>query len=240
MNLMLNKFFLSIRKDWIESVPSALSIALLVFFLPTPANSHPVVFQGGTAIMGHHLGEMSEIEVVHSPTWWSGFGLFAERASQSTQVLAKATALLWRGNFPDLQSNFYLGTGIGHIWGDPMHADSSTQKNDSRRAVYVISTEFDAEDRQYYGRFRYNLRSEDGNLSSNQLLTRIGLAPYKANTDEPALWGLVEWTASNHSQTHHYVHEVTPLIRFFYRNALFEIGSSFSGKVMFNYMFHYF
>lgn len=211
-------------------------IAFVTFMLCSvrfPAYSHPVVFQGGTAVSGHHLGEKAEVEVVHSPTWWSGLGVSSERTPHSTQLLAKATVLVWRGHFPDLQSNFYLGTAAGKKW------NSHSGKDSENPAIYMISTEWDAEDRMYYGRVRYNLNFES-NKRDSSILTRIGLAPYKATSEEPAIWGMVEWMAHPKHSTQEIEHDVTPLIRFFYRNALFEVGTSFNGKVAFNYMFHFF
>lgn len=206
---------------------------------PMPALAHPVVFADGTAIMGHHHGKMSGLEVVYSPNWFTGLGLEVEKAPDHNTLLGRASLLAWRGNYPDLQTNVYLSLSLGKKW--ESESDNSHSESKSKTASLAgWSAEWDAEDREYYGRVKYGQTHEISGSRGDEMLVRLGMAPYKAKADEPAIWGMLEWKNSSDNKYSTSHHEVTPLIRYFYKNALFEFGSSLSGKFAFNYMFHFF
>jgi hypothetical protein len=205
--------------------------------------AHPVVFSQGTALMGHHQGDMAGLEVIHSPLWWLGLGFAAERTPSSTVLTAETNVLAWRGNFPDLQSNFYLGLAGGNVWGwthQDMNDSAAPPRTKSPRGLLQWKAEWDAEDRQFYARTRYQQEFQEDEVRRDQTLLRVGLAPYKAAADELTWWGMLEWTTDRAQGDHGPKHEVTPLVRLFYKNALVEFGMSVSGRTTFNYMFHYF
>ena len=222
-----------------------LTACALGFAIGQAANAHPVVFDGGTAVMGHQQGGMTEVEVIHSPRWWYGLGISSERMASSTNLLGKATVLVWRGNFPDFQSNFYLGLAAGKKWNSnsESHQSAPTHRASQQKSsewLYQWNAEWDGEDREFYGRVHHSQTFKQDNSRSDHSKVRVGYAPYKATANEPALWGMLEWTmhsTENFSKTEH---NVSPLMRFFYRNALFEVGSSLSGQFMFIFMFHFF
>jgi len=218
------------------------SLCLIGLFVsPTRANAHPVVFAGGTAVMGHHQGKEVGFEVVHSPSYWSGLGFELSRHEQTPILMGKATGLLWRGNFPDFQSNFYLGAGAGYRWG---HKDKMWHTQTGHRSenapVYQWSADWDGEDRLIYSVLKYSEMFEKWDTRHRKATARLGFAPYKAKNDEPTFWGIVEWTPEKSHGNQNWEHEVTPLVRIFYKNALVEVGGSLSGKFTFNYMFHFF
>ncbi|MBM3382878.1 MAG: hypothetical protein FJY29_10595 [Betaproteobacteria bacterium] len=234
--------------QWPRALALAVAWPVLTLISSQAASAHPVVFEQGTAIMGHHQGDMAGLEIIHSPRWWCGLGIVGERTKNSSVLLARANALVWRGNFPDLQSNLYIGLAGGMGWGaldGHTHGDQSTQRNlalakeRSRHSrVQGWSVEADAEDRQYYGKARFKQMFKNEQAFSNQTVTRLGYAPYKAQADEPALWAMVEWSVQSDSKFNNQEHEITPLVRYFYRNMLFEVGSSLNGRLAFNYMIH--
>ncbi len=206
--------------------------------LNVTAQAHPVVFADGTAVMGHHLGKMSGLEIVYSPNWYTGIGLEAHKTPDQTKVMGQASLLAWRGNFPDLQTNFYLSAAVGKIWSKRLQNQESAKQNTSSVARW--STEWDAEDREYYGRIKYAQHFVENRRRNDETLVRFGFAPYKAKANEPAIWGILEWKSETENKFRTAQHEITPLMRYFYKNALFEIGSSLSGKFAFNYMYHFF
>ncbi|NBO39305.1 hypothetical protein EBU99_12065 [bacterium] len=233
------------EKKYLQSPHSPLSVAIFLGLLnPISALAHPVVFANGTAVMGHHQGEMAELEIVHSPTPKLGLGLSFDRMPQELSVLGKASALLWRGNYPDYQSNIYLSLAAGRRWaaGRPEsegHSSSNTKGNASS-PLYQWSAGWDGEDRLIYSMLKYAQNYSNDGLSKQQGTLRLGFAPYKAQNDELTVWGIMEWLPEKSENQMQWTHNVTPLVRLFYKNALLEIGSSFSGKVTFNYMFHFF
>jgi hypothetical protein len=239
--------FLAMRKIFQRQVhrmrlPVTLSSLVSIGASFEPASAHPVVFTGGTALMGHHHGDMAEFEVIHSPSWWLGLGVNAERTPSSTKLMAKSNVLVWRGNYPDLQSNLYLGLAGGQMWStyrDGMTSHSTPQSKRTH-SLFHWSAEWDAEDREFYARTRYLQKFHSTGVRGEQTLLRLGLAPYKAAADELTWWGMLEWTTDRNNGDHTVTHEVTPLVRLFYKNALVEVGMSVSGRASFNYMFHYF
>jgi len=202
------------------------------------AQAHPVVFADGIAIMGHQHGKMSGLEVIYSPNWYTGFGLEIEKNPNHTSLLGRASLLAWRGNYPDLQTNVYVSVAAGEKW----NSDSEDLPTEPKSTAPIAqwSTEWDAEDREYYGRVKYRQLFEENKHRNDELLVRVGFAPYKAQADEPAIWGMLEWKNKTKDKFTTSTHELTPLMRYFYKNALFEVGSSLSGKFAFNYMYHFF
>ena len=217
----------------------ALGIVAAGAHVSRTAQAHPVVFANGTAIMGHHHGKMSGLELVYSPNWYTGLGLETERTPEHYTLLGRASLLTWRGNYPDLQTNFYLSAAAGKKWfGKKNNLPVDVGQTTSSLAQW--SAEWDAEDREYYGRVKFVQRFEESRRRSDETLVRIGFAPYKAQADEPAIWGMLEWKSETVDTFQTARHQVTPLMRYFYKNALFEVGSSLSGKFAFNYMYHFF
>jgi len=229
-------------KKWLAANLPIASVTWFGLMCGQPtAHAHAVVFENGTAVMGHHQGNDAGFEIVHSPTYWSGVGLEAMRHKDSTELMGKVTVLLWRGNFPDYQSNLYLGLGAGRRWMKKnMSEKSNSQAEMSDPSLYQWNAGWDGEDRQIYSVVNYSQTFDSKHGRHDEGKIRLGLAPYKAKNDEPTFWGILEWTPEKYAHDKNWKHEVTPLVRYFYKNALIEIGSSLNGKFTFNYMFHFF
>ena len=213
------------------------------WFTSPQAYAHPVVFSGGTALMGHQMEYMSEFEVVHSPTARTGLGLSLTRHKHAHEILFKGSGLLWRGNFPDFQANIYATGGAGRQFARSHAGDSTSslmKRIHANPALYEWALSADGEDRQIYTMGEYSETYDGKGLVRQSGKMRLGLAPYKADTNEIALWGIVEWVPEKSASDRQWLHEVTPMLRMFYRNALIEAGSSLNGKFTFNYMFHFF
>lgn len=218
-------------------------LATVAFLFGARALSHPVIFTGGTAVMGHHMDDMAEVEVVHSPTARTGLGLGVNRHSHATEALAKGTALLWRGNYPDFQANFYLGGGVGRQFARHHAGDKESplmERISDHPLLYEWTVSADGEDRQIYTLAEYSETYDTKARYRQQGKLRLGFSPYKAQSNELAMWGILEWTPERTAPHSKWQHEVTPLVRMFYKSALVELGSSLNGTFVFNYMFHFF
>jgi hypothetical protein len=229
-------------KNWLSATGLVLVLSGLgAIGLNSKAFAHAVVFENGIAVMGHHQGKTAGFEVVYSPTYWSGVGFEAMRHKDSAVLLGKATALLWRGNYPDYQSNLYLGLGAGRQWARKTLKDKSDPTMPmSDASLYQWNAGWDGEDRQIYSVVHFSQTFDPQHERHDEAKFRLGLAPYKAKNDEPTFWGILEWAPEKYAHDKDWKHEVTPMVRYFYKNALIEIGSSLSGKFTFNYMFHFF
>lgn len=207
------------------------------------AQAHPVVFAGGTALMGHQMHDMSKFEVVHSPTARTGLGVSLMRHKHAHELIVKGAGLLWRGNFPDFQANIYAVAGAGRQFARSHAGDSTSplmKRIHSNPNLYEWAVSADGEDRQIYTMGEYSETYDKKGLIRQASKLRLGFAPYKANSDEMSIWGILEWLPEKSAGDSNWRHEVTPMLRMYYKNTLMEAGSSLNGKFTFNYMFHFF
>ena len=98
--------------------------------------------------------------------------------------------------------------------------------------------QFDIEDRKYYFLAQYLQLTDSDDTQLEQTTVRAGLAPYVGNFDDLHTWFILEWS-ENRFLNEKPEEDLTPYLRFFYKNVLFEIGQSFDGATRFNYIIHY-
>lgn len=104
-----------------------------------------------------------------------------------------------------------------------------------KKTTALAGMEADYETRKVYfsGKFTGIMPRGDGNTAV--AIGRVGVAAYPAEFDELSSWLILDVqhnTRLKHSVT------VTPVLRLFYKNVLSEIGSSFNGDWMLNFMIH--
>ncbi len=143
---------------------------------------------------------------------------------ESKLYMPQLNYLLKRWNEKDSQANIYLYGGAGAL-----HFKNQTG------SAGLIGVEADAEDRKYF--ILGKLESMYGSIGENfhSATLRVGIAPYEAEYDEVASWFMLQ-AQSHPALTKSFA--LTPLARFFYKSALFEIGVSLDGDWMINLMFH--
>lgn len=172
----------------------------------------------------------------YSHRYWLAFAthysrVYLEDEGQYFEMAgAGVNTLLKRWNNPTSQGNVYLSLAQGREF----------SKELSTRDVTKVDLDADWEDRRYYiaTAYRRFFRSNHDNdpfkvrdLDIKKL--RLGFAPYLGEFDELNTWFITEFKQIN-SETI----EVIPMLRFYYRNALWEIGSSLRGGWLFNFMLH--
>lgn len=189
--------------------------------------SHPVIYKGGLIYQGSFMPKMNELKV--------GYSFDPELA-----VMAKSQSFELNNNYRDYtlginylakrwlsfdsQANLYLG------------AFSGTYKDDlgSGQTSHAMLMG-DWEDREDYVLFKSKLYYYD-NESSQDYMARYGFAPFVAGMDELQTWMIL--------QAYYYDKQskeviLTPMIRFFYKNVLWELGSSTKGDSFLTLMVHY-
>jgi hypothetical protein len=124
----------------------------------------------------------------------------------------------------DSQGNVYLGAHFGQ------YEDNNSKGN----AGHVFLTA-DWEDREDYTLFRTKRYYFDNNENQDYMF-RYGFAPYVSGMNELQTWMIV--------QAYYYEEQsrevvLTPMLRFFYKNVLWEIGSSTKGDSFLTLMVHY-
>jgi hypothetical protein len=133
--------------------------------------------------------------------------------------------LVHRWNESDLQANIYVYGGFGGV-----------RFAQSNGTAYLAGIEADAESRKYFSMVKYEAMYPTLGGPFRHFEARIGAAPYEAEYDQLASWFMILWQyhpALSREQA------LTPMVRFFYKNALWEAGVSLQGDWMFNFMFHF-
>jgi hypothetical protein len=147
---------------------------------------------------------------------------FTKDKKNNEMGLLKLNHLLYRHNGEESQGNIYLHSGVGF-------EDQEFQEKSSRLA-YLVGAEGDWETRSLYTSFKY-YQFRDTSVTQG----RIGFSPVKAPFDNLQTWFMLQGMVIDD------VNEklmLTPLVRFFYQNVLWEMGSSTRGDWMLNLMVH--
>lgn len=193
--------------------------------------AHPVAFEDSKGVMGDHSPQLSHFQVNYSFKHWFALGVHhfdipSDKANYFANFLS-TNFLLKRWNGPNYQGNLYAVLGVGH----------SKITEESRGAV-LSKLQFDIEDRDYYFLSSYSQVTTENLVDLRSGVVRAGFAPYVAKFDDIHSWLILEWRTINRLNTG-FVEDVTPLLRIFYKNLLFEIGHSFNGATRFKYIVHF-
>lgn len=201
---------------------------LPLFFLlfSLRAFSHPVIYKGGWVLSSVNMSEISNNYLMYSMTQKFSLGLEQWRLSQSgihqETGFLKLNHLLWRLNEEDSQLNLYLHGGAG--LGDKKFSQ------DKNVFGFMTGVEGDWETRDLFVAGKY-LQFHDTFLSQ----VRLGISPRKASFEELQTWFLLQGMVVRDIQD---TVMITPMLRFFYHNVLWEMGSSTRGDWMLNLMIH--
>lgn len=132
----------------------------------------------------------------------------------------KLNHLLYRYNGEDSQGNIYLHGGIGAL---------------KERSLYQAGIEGDWESRVLYTSLKH-LEFHGGGLDRSMTQARLGISPKIAGYKELQTWFMVQGMVIRGVED---TLMITPMLRFFYHNVLWEVGSSTRGDWMLNLMVHY-
>lgn len=207
-------------------------VRLIVFILGSmfiqSAGAHPVPYQGAIGVMTWNQPFMSDTWLTYSfrPDM-AVAGRFMRMNMPEGEFRysgAQLDYLLFRDNGIDHQANIYVYGGGGGV---------HFQDNTGGAAFYGI--EADAENRKYFGLIKAEQMNTSIGPDFSHVEGRLGIAPYEAEYNELASWLMVQaqWHPSLERKF-----VLTPLARFFYKSALWEVGVSTDGDWMLNFMFH--
>lgn len=204
------------------------TLILLLLLVSSTALAHPVIYKGGWAVSSSNMADYSNNYVMYSITQKFSFGVdhwrFSDKTGNDNEMgLIKLNHLLWRYNGESSQANIYLHGGIGV-------EDQGIQKKQTRGAI-MGGAEIDWETRTLFTALKH-YQFQD--LSMTQ--ARIGFSPKETSFEDLQTWFMVQaMTVNNLNDTV----MITPMLRFFYHNVLWEMGSSTKGDWMLNLMVHY-
>ncbi len=215
--------------DRIRGMKLIFKLFFILFFqcFGNISNAHPTSYEGGFALMSeaHHTGE--EVSLIYSPKFWLGTGVvWLSEDDQYEMISSQVGWLAKRWNLPSAQGNIYLIGGLGY--------GKLLDLNNSDGLTYRLGLQADYETRRVYTflRFVENRFFEKDNLVNNDLSAAVGFAPYLANFSELNSWVIFKTNGKQNLENWNY----TIILRFFYKNFLWEIGKSFDGNSHLNFM----
>jgi hypothetical protein len=206
---------------------------LLSFILfISSAYAHPVIYQDGVAISSSNMPSYAENYLMYSYSskWAAGLGhyRFSNDKNNTELGLVKLNHLLWRHNGEDSQANIYLHGGLGVV-------DNEIGQRDTSEAM-MAGIEGDWETRKLFTSLKHFEFHSPGVMDATMTQGRVGFSPLLTDFKDLQTWLMLQ---GMYAPTTDKTVTLTPLIRFFYHNVLWEMGSSFRGEWMLNFMVHY-
>lgn len=210
------------------SIPCIFLLGLLL--QGTHGFAHPVSYKGSTGLMGYQSPIVAHNQLNYSFKHWFALGLHHIRRpgqNNRTANFASANFLLKRWNGEGLQANLYAVLGAGN-----------SDLGESSETSGLGLLQFDIEDRNYYFLAKHLQVANEKGKDLQQSVVRLGISPYVEKFSGIHSWLILEWQNAQFSGGAE-VTDLTPYLRVFYRNLLFEIGQSFDGVTKFNYITHF-
>lgn len=201
-------------------------ILLILLFMMNVAQAHPVIYKGGTVLSSESHRDQSELHIAYTfyPAWALGLHSIQEKTSELDYF--QLAHLIQRWNNEDSQANIYMVLGLGaeRKFGQPKTTWNSSQ---------MVDLMMDWENRDYYiqGMQRYIQLTDNEKKWHSRL--RLGLAPFKSDTDDLGIWGIVQFDKMNGEEW-----TMTNLLRFYFKNVLWEVGARLDGSYQINLMLH--
>lgn len=205
---------------------------LITLLLSTSVMAHPVIYKGGTVVSSFNMSSYSDNQLLYSfsSRWATGLNHWRfTKDQQNTEIgLARLNYLLWRRNTEDSQANIYLLSGAGMM-------DSEIDKK-STAVAFMSGFEADWETRTLYTALKHYQFNSPATSDLTMTQARIGFSPFESDFENLQSWFMFQAM---------YMPEIekkiilTPMLRFFYKNVLWEFGSSTRGEWMLNLMVHY-
>ena len=200
----------------------------LTTFLALQLEAKPLSYPGGLMVMQENdeTGHTLSLDYTFTPS--TAFGFYVKQEENGRDILMltpEVNTLLKRWNLPDGQGNIFNMSGAGAAYY-------------RERTQPCLWTAFlvDYESRRWF--FSYEPRFVwDGNIEKSfWQRARVGIAPYLANYDQLNTW--IMFQVDHHPAKHnHFV--ATPLVRFFYKTHLFEVGYQSDHHVMINWQIQF-
>lgn len=204
----------------------------LFYFISLTSFAHPVIYKDGTVVSSSNMPTYSDNQLMYSWSnrWASGLNYwrFTQGDKNTDMAFLKTNYLLYRNNGDDSQANVYLHGGVGI-------ADSEIEKRQTNEA-YMTGAEADWETRTLYTSLKHYYFTSPKVTDISMTQARIGFSPYEAGFDQLQTWFMFQAMYMPDVEAEVIL---TPLLRFFYKNVLWEIGSSTRAEWMINVMVHY-
>ena len=200
---------------------------ILLFFYSNFLFAHPVIYKDGFVLSSSNMPDYSNNYLMYSFSHRFAVGVdhwrFSQEDNHNELGLLKLNHLLWRHNGHDSQANIYLHGGVG--------VEDREIGEKVTRGAYMYGAEVDWETRTLFTSLKH-YQFQD--ISTTQ--ARIGFSPKETPFESLQTWFMVQGMIIDDLNEKVMI---TPMLRFFYHNVLWEVGSSTRGDWMLNLMVHY-
>lgn len=207
-------------------------VGFLFVFLTLQVSAHPVIYKDGIVVSSSNMSSYSDNQLMYSWSnrWSSGLNhwRFTKDDKNTEFGFAKINHLVYRHNGEHSQGNLYVHGGFGI-------ADSEIEKRQTNEA-YMTGFEADWETRTIYTALKYYYFTSPKVTDISMAQARVGFSPNEAGFDKLQTWFMLQAMVMPDVESEVII---TPLLRFFYHNVLWEMGSSTRGEWLLNIMVHY-
>lgn len=197
-------------------------------FVPSIARAKPISYVGGTMVMQENDETGSTFQLDYTVTPKYAVGLYAKQDQGGKDFFTvgpQLNYLVKRWNLEDGQGNIFTMTGAG-----------TSRYQGAENASAWASILADYETRRVFYSYEARLMYVDTVEKSTWQRARVGFAPYLANYEDLNSWLMLQ--VDYHPKKDHST-VVTPLLRFFYKTNLIEIGVSNRRTAMFNWVLQF-
>jgi hypothetical protein len=202
-------------------------IFFLGLFVSFSVFSHPVIYKGGWIFQGSFMPKMNELRLGYTASPRYAFVYNAhhfENINSYQDHTLGMNFLLKRWLQHDSQGNLYTGIHGGYF---------SDDIDEGKTGHFFLMGDWESREHYVMARAKKFIYEDDDRYSFS---ARYGFAPFVAGMDQLQTWMIIQAM---------YVEEqskeviITPMIRFFYKNVLWEIGHSTRGQSYLTLMVHY-
>ncbi len=193
----------------------------------------PIGFEDSWAVMAYSTPDMFDSQVSYSFTYRLGLGIDYStdtmNGPERQWAIARMNYLIHRWNGTDSQGNLYVSAGGGTVLTESI----------SRPALMgAIESDFETRSIYFSGKASTAFAVMTGNIQKlTYLQLRAGVAPYTAEFEEFHSWIMLQTQIFPSADEGRY--RIGPLLRFYYRNVLWEIGVTTQRDWNFNFMIHF-
>jgi hypothetical protein len=190
----------------------------------------PISYEGGWMLSTENQKDSIDWQVSYSFKHWLSIGpqyVYQRMVGSSLEYgLVRANYLVKRWNKTDSQGNIYLFGGAG-----------GAKRASDKSAAWMGGLDADWESRRIYTAFRAQFLDSKDFPAEPAYQARIGMAPYLTKFENLHAWVILQTQYFPEATREKLV--VTPLMRFYIDNVLWELGVSARGTWTFNTMIHF-
>ena len=191
----------------------------------------PISYVDGIMVMqendetGHTVTADYTVSKDYSLGWYSKWETHEKDSRDFSVHSPQINTLIKRWNLSDGQGNIFNSSGVGFA-----------DQNGKTRLAAWTGILADYETRRIFTSYEARLMYADTIDTSLWQRARVGVAPYLANYNDVSTWLMLQ--VDDHPSKKDSV-VVTPLVRFFYKTSLVEVGYSSNQSIMANWQLQF-